>query len=83
MPLSPNQGSTGGCTLVTITGTNLSNTSAVKFGTKQATNVTNVSPTQVTALAPAGAAGTVTVTLTTTAGVSNGLTYTQVTGPAI
>ena len=48
MPISPNQGSTGGGTLVTITGTNLSNTSAVGFGAKPATNVTNVSPTQVT-----------------------------------
>lgn len=34
MPISPNQGSTGGGTTVTITGTNLSGTTAVTFGTK-------------------------------------------------
>ncbi|WP_345672997.1 IPT/TIG domain-containing protein, partial [Streptomyces phyllanthi] len=48
MPISPNQGSTGGGTTVTITGTNLSGTTAVKFGSKSATSVTQVSPTQVT-----------------------------------
>ena len=48
IPISPNQGSTGGGTFVTITGTNLSGTSAVHFGTRLATSVTNVSPTQAT-----------------------------------
>ncbi|WP_372500674.1 IPT/TIG domain-containing protein [Streptomyces meridianus] len=43
MPISLSQGSTGGGTLVTITGTNLSGTTAVRFGTKLATDVTNVS----------------------------------------
>ncbi|MET8571462.1 IPT/TIG domain-containing protein [Streptomyces sp. NPDC004783] len=50
MPISPNQGSTGGGTLVTITGTNLSDTSQVLFGNKPATGITQVSPTQVTAV---------------------------------
>ncbi|MDN5384725.1 IPT/TIG domain-containing protein [Streptomyces sp. LB8] len=70
MPISPNQGSTGGGTLVTITGTNLSNTTAVRFGNKLATNVTNVSPTQVTAVSPSGT-GVVGVTVTTPGGTSN------------
>lgn len=74
MPISPNQGSTGGGTLVTITGTNLSGTTAVRFGTKNATGVTNVSPTQVTAVAPSGT-GTVPVTLVTAGGTSNPLAF--------
>lgn len=80
MPISPNQGSTGGGTLVTITGTNLSNTSAVKFGGKSATSVTNVSPTQVTAVSPSGT-GTVGVTVTTPGGTSNPLSYFYVGAP--
>ncbi|MER5385552.1 IPT/TIG domain-containing protein [Streptomyces sp. NPDC002688] len=80
MPISPNQGSTGGGTLVTITGTNLSGTSAVKFGTKSATSVTNVSPTQVTAVSPSGT-GTVGVTLTTPGGTSNPVSFFYVGAP--
>ncbi|MFF7189551.1 IPT/TIG domain-containing protein [Streptomyces sp. NPDC008222] len=52
--MSPSQGSTAGGTLVTFTGTNLVGTSAVTFGTKPATGITQVSPTQVTAVSPAG-----------------------------
>ncbi|HEY5835614.1 IPT/TIG domain-containing protein [Streptomyces sp.] len=70
MPISPNQGSTGGGTTVTITGTNLTGTTAVLFGSKPATGVTNVSPTQVTAVSPSGS-GTVGVTVTTPGGTSN------------
>jgi len=70
MPISPNQGSTGGGTTVTITGTNLTGTTAVHFGSKLATGVTNVSPTQVTAVSPSGT-GTVGVTVTTAGGTSN------------
>jgi hypothetical protein len=80
MPISPNQGSTGGGTLVSITGTNLSNTSAVTFGTKPATSVTNVSPTEVTAVSPSGA-GAVGVTVTTPGGTSNPLSFFYVGAP--
>lgn len=80
MPISPNQGSTGGGTLVTVTGTNLSNTSAVTFGSKPATSVTNVSPTQVTAVAPSGT-GTVGVTVTTPGGTSNPVPFFYVGAP--
>ena len=80
MPVSPNQGSTGGGTLVTITGTNLANTSAVTFGTKPATSVTNVSPTQVTAVSPSGT-GTVGITVTTPGGTSNPVPFFYVGAP--
>ncbi|MBB4710393.1 hypothetical protein BJ965_000275 [Streptomyces luteogriseus] len=80
MPISPNQGSTGGGTPVTITGTNLSGTTAVRFGSKPATNVTNVSPTQVTALSPSGA-GSVGVTVTTPGGTSNPIPFFYVSAP--
>lgn len=80
MPISPNQGSTGGGTLVTITGTNLSGTSAVTFGAKPATNVTNVSPTQVTAISPSGT-GAVGVTVTTAGGTSNPVSFFYVGAP--
>jgi YVTN family beta-propeller protein len=68
--LSPSSGSTGGGTVVTITGTNLTGASAVRFGTAAATGFTVVSATQVTATAPAGAAGAVDVTVTTPGGTS-------------
>ncbi|MFE0349045.1 IPT/TIG domain-containing protein [Streptomyces griseoluteus] len=80
MPISPNQGSTGGGTLVTITGTNLSGTTAVKFGSKSATSVTNVSPTQVTAVSPSGT-GTVGVTVTTPGGTSSPVPFFYVGAP--
>ncbi|MGP3967552.1 IPT/TIG domain-containing protein [Streptomyces sp. 6N223] len=53
MPISPNQGSTGGGTAVTITGTNLANASAVTFGTKPATITANTA-TSVSVLSPSG-----------------------------
>lgn len=80
MPISPNQGSSGGGTLVTITGTNLSGTTAVRFGTKPATSVTNVSPTQVTAVSPSGT-GSVGVTVTTPGGTSNPIPFFYVGAP--
>jgi IPT/TIG domain-containing protein len=80
MPISPNQGSSGGGTLVTITGTNLTGTTAVRFGTRSATSVTVVSPTQVTAVSPAGS-GAVDVTVTTPGGTSNPLSFYYVGAP--
>ncbi|MCX4820443.1 IPT/TIG domain-containing protein [Streptomyces sp. NBC_01142] len=80
MPISPNQGSSGGGTAVTITGTNLSGTTAVRFGTKFATSVTNVSPTQVTAVSPSGN-GSVGVTVTTPGGTSGPIPFYYVGAP--
>ncbi len=68
--VSPSGGPIAGGTSVTITGTNLTGASAVKFGTVAATSFTPVSATSVTATAPAEVAGTVDVTVTTPAGTS-------------
>jgi hypothetical protein len=66
----PSSGSTAGGTSVTITGTNLSSTTSVTFGGTAATSVTVGSSTQVTAVTPAHAAGTVDVVVTTSGGNS-------------
>src|SRR5262249_31366002 len=65
--LSPTSGSTGGGTLVTITGTDLSGATQVLFGNTAASAFTVVSATQITATAPAQAAGSVDVRVTTPA----------------
>ncbi|CAM5260232.1 hypothetical protein SHIRM173S_09585 [Streptomyces hirsutus] len=80
MPISPNQGSSGGGTPVTITGSNLTGTTAVRFGTRLATSVTNVTPTQVTAVSPSGT-GAVGVTVTTPGGTSNPIPFYYVGAP--
>ncbi|MGA7797131.1 MAG: IPT/TIG domain-containing protein, partial [Methanoregula sp.] len=68
--ISPAAGPTAGGTVITITGTNLTNATAVTFGSTAATHVTVVNATAVTATAPAHAAGTVDVTITTPGGTS-------------
>jgi len=73
VPISPNQGSTGGGTTVTITGTNLSGATAVHFGSKLAT-ITADTATSITAVSPSGT-GTVPVTVTTGGGTSNPLSF--------
>ncbi len=66
----PSSGSTAGGTAVTITGTNLSSTTAVTFGGTAATSFTVSSATQVAATTPAHAAGVVDVVVTTSGGTS-------------
>jgi uncharacterized repeat protein (TIGR03803 family) len=67
---SPSSGPAG--TLVTINGTGLIQTSAVKFGTVKATTFTVVSDSKVTAVVPSGlAAGTVTISIATPGGTAN------------
>jgi len=68
--LSTSTGSTGGGTSVTITGPNFTNVLSVWFGGMPATNFTVNSPTSITVLAPAQAAGTVAVTITNASGTS-------------
>ena len=68
--LSPTSGPTSGGTVVTITGSNLSGTTGVKFGSVAATGVTQVSATQVRATTTGQAAGTVDVSVTTAGGPS-------------
>jgi hypothetical protein len=84
--VNPTAGPTAGGTPVTITGTNLTGATTVKFGTASATNVVSVSSTQVTATAPAGSAGAVDVTVTTPAGTSatsNADKYTYEAAPTV
>ncbi|MFF9646188.1 IPT/TIG domain-containing protein [Kitasatospora aureofaciens] len=79
MPISPNQGSTGGGTVVTITGTNLSGATAVHFGSKLGTITANTA-TSVTVTSPSGN-GTVPVTVTTPGGTSNPLSFYYIGAP--
>ncbi len=67
--VSPGEGPEGGGTAVTITGTDLSGATVVKFGSADATGVEVTSETTITALAPAGS-GTVHVTVSTPGGTS-------------
>ena len=69
--IAPSFGSIAGGTSVTITGTNLTAASAVKFGSVPATGFTVESDTQITAIAPPSTTvGSVDVTTTTLAGTS-------------
>ncbi|MQS15586.1 cell surface protein [Streptomyces kaniharaensis] len=79
MPISPNQGSTGGGTTVTITGVNLAGATAVHFGSKLATITANT-PTSVTVTSPSGA-GVVGVDVTTVGGTSNPLNFFYIGAP--
>ncbi|OWK44285.1 Alpha-L-arabinofuranosidase-like protein [Fimbriiglobus ruber] len=67
--VSPPSGPVAGGTTVTITGTNLVGATAVQFGGTGAAIVSDMA-TQIVATSPAGSAGSVDVTVTTTAGTS-------------
>ena len=67
--VSPTAGPAAGGTTVTITGTNLTNATAVKFGTVPATIVSD-SAGQLVVTSPANIAGTVDVTVVTLGGTS-------------
>jgi len=84
--LSPARGPATGGTSVTITGANLTGTTAVNFGANAATGFTVVSGTQITATAPSGTAGAVDVTVTTpngTSPTSAADAFTYVAAPAV
>jgi hypothetical protein len=69
--LNPDHGNSAGGTVVKITGTGLHYPRAVKFGTAAAMSFGANSDTQITAVAPAGTAGSVVdVTVTTMGGTS-------------
>jgi alpha-tubulin suppressor-like RCC1 family protein len=68
--VSPSSGPGAGGTSVTITGANFSAVSAVDFDGQAATSVHIVNSTEITAVSPAHAAGTVDVTVTTPNGTS-------------
>ncbi|WP_040872005.1 IPT/TIG domain-containing protein, partial [Nocardia exalbida] len=80
--LNPNQGPTTGGVTVTVTGTNLAQTSTVLFGATPAP-FTVISNTQIVVDAPAGAAGPTTLTVTTPGGTSPAAVYTRVPPPTI
>ena len=83
--IAPAQGPTAGGTSVVITGTSLSGATGVSFGTTPATLVVN-SSTQITAKAPARAAGAVDITVTTPGGTSatgSADLFTYVNAPAV
>ena len=67
--LSPSSGPLAGGTMMTITGTDFTGATAVKFGTTAATNVIVNSATQITATSPGGT-GTVDVMVVTPGGTS-------------
>ena len=84
--ISPVRGPTGGGTVVTLTGTNFTGATAVKFGATNASSFTVNSATQITATSPAGAAGTVHITVTTASGTSGTSTadqFTYVAAPTV
>jgi hypothetical protein len=84
--VSPTSGPTFGSTPVTITGTNLSNATAVRFGTTVVSSFTSDTATQIVLVSPAGAAGTVDVTVSTAGGTSatsSADQYTYVAAPTV
>jgi alpha-tubulin suppressor-like RCC1 family protein len=68
--VSPATGTIAGGTTVTISGANLTGATSVMFGSTPAAGYTVESPNAITATAPAHAAGTVDITVTTPAGTS-------------
>ncbi len=64
----PSSGPVVGGTKVTITGTNLTNTSSVMFGGTPGTSITNVDSDSVTVITPGKAAGAVAVVVTGSGG---------------
>ncbi|AGP55679.1 IPT/TIG domain-containing protein [Streptomyces rapamycinicus] len=81
--VSPGQGPVGGGNVVTLTGSGLTGVTAVNFGSTPALSFTVVSATQITAVAPPGAAGPVQITVTGPGGTSNGVTYFYVGVPTL
>jgi 2',3'-cyclic-nucleotide 2'-phosphodiesterase (5'-nucleotidase family) len=69
--ISPTIGSAAGGTMVTVTGSNFTGTTSVKFDSISATGFTVNSPILITAISPAGTAGTdVHIRVTTPQGIS-------------
>ncbi|MGW4719407.1 IPT/TIG domain-containing protein [Nocardia sp. NPDC004260] len=80
--ITPTSGPTTGGTSVTIAGTGFTGPLTVRFGST-ATTFTIDSAIQITAVAPAGSAGAVQVTVSDSGGTSNGVTYTYLAVPAL
>ena len=80
--LSPTSGPTAGDTVITISGSNLLGTTAVTFGGTNAKSFTVISSTTISAIAPAKAAGAITVNVVTP-GATLSSTYTYLATPSI
>ncbi|MET9351755.1 IPT/TIG domain-containing protein [Streptomyces sp. NPDC006617] len=76
--INPTQGPTTGGTVVTLTGTAMTGTTAVRFGSTNATSFSVNSASQITAVSPPRAAGAAAVTLIHPTGNSNSVTFTYV-----
>jgi hypothetical protein len=68
--VSPNTGAAAGGEAVTISGSGFTNATAVYFGSVEATSFTVNSDGSITAVTPAGTAGTVDVTVMAASGTS-------------
>src|SRR5215510_16046356 len=68
--VAPNRGSTGGRTLVTITGSDFSDAAAVTFGGRAAQSFTVVNSSTIQAQAPVGTIGAAQVAVASASGVS-------------
>ncbi|MGN2637680.1 IPT/TIG domain-containing protein [Nocardia takedensis] len=80
--LAPASGPATGGTSVVITGTDFGGPTTVRFGAT-ATTFTLDSDTQITAVAPGGAVGTVSVTVSDNNGTSNGSDYEYLSVPSL
>ncbi|MFM7259782.1 MAG: IPT/TIG domain-containing protein, partial [bacterium] len=69
--VAPGSGPLAGGETITITGTNLTGTTAVKLGTASCTSVTVVSDTEVTAVTPVSTSGARAVSVTTPGGTTS------------
>ena len=68
--IAPNRGSTGGVTLVTITGSDFSDATAVTFGGRAAQSFTVVNSSTIQAQTPVGTIGAAQVAVVSASGVS-------------
>ncbi|MFB6717523.1 IPT/TIG domain-containing protein, partial [Streptomyces sp. NPDC056237] len=81
--ISAGSGQVAGGNSVTLTGTNLLQATAVRFGATAATTYSVISATEIRAVVPPGAAGTTPVTVTTPGGTSNSVTYLYLAVPVL
>ncbi|GGK06157.1 hypothetical protein GCM10011583_42290 [Streptomyces camponoticapitis] len=79
---APAQSPAAGGVVVTLTGSNLLNASAVRFGVTNASSFTVVSATQITATAPPGT-GSSPITVVTPGGTSNPVAFTYAATPTL
>ncbi|MFG2359117.1 IPT/TIG domain-containing protein [Streptomyces sp. NPDC048521] len=77
--INPSQGPTTGGTTVTLTGTGMTGSTAVRFGSTNATSFVVDSATQITAVSPARTAGAAAVSIVHPTGNSNSVTFTYIT----